>query len=255
MNTDAREGLEAAAETQEHLPEPEPSPAPASGGSPADQGQDWAKKEAEYQAQIAERDRKIQDIEATRKVLEARIQDTGSPKGPDPDVAKQAQGIMEKQAYDPSGAAKDLADLLASVSTAAEQRAIEAAMSRLGPQLDARDHLKKVYDANEDLIKAGVEPIIESRARALMSQGKTLVEAVDGAIKEYRDSVTKLTPKAEPAPAPRGAIQDGRGALPKPSEGPSAEPVLTGSLDEARAELSDRTRRLGQQARPLTTVK
>lgn len=195
---------------------------------------DQSRQMTDINNRLAEKDRKISDLEATRATLETRatqVQPAVPTNIDDPILEGQLKGILEEGLLDPTAASKKLGKILHDVKTTSQREAVQQVSQNLQPTIELQMFESRIKEDNADLMDLGMETAIYKKAEEFLPKGKqrTLSEikdAINKAIKETRDKL-KIYQKTEtPAPAaPKGAQgESGGNTTPAPAKATETQP-------------------------------
>lgn len=214
------------------------------------------------QAEQAEKDRKIQELEAEKATLSKRAETVQQPPQnlqpvgamTDEQIEAETNRIETLRATDPAKAAKETGILMKKISTSSANAAAGAAASNIQPAIEQAQFIDKIKADNADLLEVSpaMEDIIAAEANRIL-QGipsnertqKKFQETVKKVVAEKRESLKHLIkPKEEKRPeVPAGARSEDSGAAPggapkKPAGGTNNDGVDKTSPSERMATAS-----------------
>lgn len=181
----------------------------------------------------AEKDRKIQDLEAESATLKKRAESTQTPQQPvqpqgamsDEQIEAETTRIETLRATDPAKAAKETASLMKKIAISSANAAASSVASNITPAIEQNQFIEKIKTENADLlaISPAMEDILGAEARQAMealpmaqrnqAQFQKVLKDVVAKKRESLKDLLKKTEEQKPE-VPKGAQAESGGAAP-----------------------------------------
>ena len=184
------------------------------------------------QDEQADKDRKINELEAEKATLAKRAETVQAPQQPvqpvgmtDEQIEAETNRIESLRATDPAKAAKETALLIKRISTTSANAAASSASANIQPAIEQAQFIDKIKAENADLlaVSPAMEDIVAAEANRIL-QGipmnertqKKFQETVKKVVAEKRESLKDLLKKPEEKKpeVPAGARSEDGGAAP-----------------------------------------